>query len=171
MRCLRACRQQQPQEPVDLVVGQRLSVDIRADEHADEVVLRLRAARGDDRRQVLAQVTRRLHPSIEVDGDADQLDRKARERPVILDRNAEDLRDHLDRVMERQLAHELGLTARGELVDQHLHRRPDERRLPVGQSLPAERAADDAAVAAVLGAVHLQDRRAHHNAHHRSEQP
>ena len=54
VRGLGARGQQEPQEPVDLLVGELMPVDLGVDEVADEVVARVVTAVLDDRLEVLA---------------------------------------------------------------------------------------------------------------------
>ena len=60
-RRLGAGREQQPQEAVDLLVGELLAVDLGVHEIAEEVARRVRAAVLDERREVVAHRLRRGH--------------------------------------------------------------------------------------------------------------
>ena len=165
VRRLGAGRREQAQEGVDLLVGEARAADLGVGEHADQVVLRRAAARGDDRCEQLAQLARGAGAGLPVHADADQLDREAMEAAVLLDRQPDHRRDHAHREREGQLAHEIRLAARGEGVDVGVHDRPDEIALPAFERAAREGAREQRAVMQVLLAVHLEDRVAHHGAH------
>ena len=77
-------------------------------------------------------------------------------------REPEQAGDHVHRKREGELAHQLGAAAARERVDVAVHDRADQLVLPLLERLGPERHLDQAAVAAVLGLVHHQDGRAHH---------
>ena len=61
------------------------------------------------------------------------------EELVVLARQAQDRRDHLRRILVRELADELGLTTRGEPVDHLVDDRHDEILVPVREGALPER--------------------------------
>ena len=63
---LDAGRQQQSQEREDLLVGQRVAVDLGVGQVADEVVCGLGAASVDDLLEVVAQLLRRRDAAVPV---------------------------------------------------------------------------------------------------------
>ena len=166
---LDARRQQQAQEREDLLVAQRVPVDLRVGQVADEVVGGRGAATVDDVLEVVAQLLRSGDPAIPVGAHADQLERPALEARVVAPREPEDARDDLHGEREGELADELSSTvaAPDERVDELVHHRGDELGLPARERLLAERLGHQTAVVTVLGLVHLEDGVAHHRAHHR----
>ena len=74
---------------------------------------------------------------------------------------AEQARNHPDRELERQLAHQVGPAVGGEAVDLLVDDRADELGFPAGQGLLPEGVGHQVAVAAVLRVVHAEDHVAH----------
>ena len=98
--------------------------------------------------------------------DADQLERPALEARVVAPRQTENARDDLHGEREGELADQLGASRVREAVDELSDDGPNELGLPARERLVPERLRDEAAMVAVLGLVHLEDRVAHHRAHH-----
>ena len=156
-------RQQQAEEGVDGLVRELLAVHLGRDQVADDVLGRVGPPVGHHAGEVVAQRLGGGQAAVDVRHQADELDRPALELGEVLLGQAEQARDHPDRELEGQLAHQVGPAVGGEAVDLLVDDRADELGLPAGQGLLAERVGHQVAVAAVLGVVHAEDHVAHHH--------
>ena len=105
--------------------------------------------------------------AVELEADADHLDRAAVEHREVFAREAEETGDDDDGERERHLAHEVGALRRpiDERVDVLVDDIAHELALPGFHRLAAERLLHETAVEVVLRLVHLEDRMAEHLAH------
>ena len=101
-------REQEPQEAVDLLVGELRPVDLGGDEVADEVAARRLPAVLDDRLEVVAHRLRRRHAHGRVERTGVDLLGPLVELHAVLERDADDAADHLHRVLRGDVAHEVG---------------------------------------------------------------
>ena len=105
---LGAGREQQPQERDDLLVGEALPVELGLGEDADHVVAGVLAAVGDHAGEEVVQPLRRLEAALDVEADADELDRLAVELRQLVGGQAEHARDDVDRERPEELADQVG---------------------------------------------------------------
>ena len=106
------------------------------------------------------------HAAVPCGRGAGDLDRPPLELRVVVAGKPEDAGDHLDREVEGELLHEVGVAPGGELVDQLVDHGPHQALLPALEHLRAEGRRDQGPLHPVLGLVHLQDGPPHHRAHH-----
>ena len=165
-RGLGAGGEQQAQEGEDAVVGQVLAVDLGRHEIAHEVVARVGAPVFDDRQQVLDELGRRADCPLGVDRDRRDAVGPVLEAGVVAHRDTDDARDHLYRVLRRDVTHEIGATGWCDAVEQLLDGRLDQLGPPSFECRSAERLGDEVAVVAVLLAVHAEHGLAHDRTHH-----
>ena len=156
----------QAQEREDLLVAEALTVELGPGELADEVVTRCTPSIVEDPDEVLAQLLGRADPDDGIGRHVDDRVRPLVELRVIRAGQPEDRGDHLHRVPERELTHELGAPTVDERVDHLVDHADHELVLPVGERLLAERLRDERAQPLVLGLVHPDEHvRAHDDAH------
>ena len=165
VRRLRPSREQQPQEPVDVLVVEALAVDLGVHDVADEVGAGIVAAVLDDRAEVLAHGLGRGQARLVVGGTEVDLLGPLLELGVVLDRHAQDGGDDLHREGVGDVGDQVGPAERRDAVEQRVDRGLDELVAPPLERRRPERLGDEVAVAAVLVTVLGQDDRAHHRAH------
>jgi len=103
-------------------------------------------------------------------GDVDHGQRARLEELVVGARQTQDLGDDHRRVVVRELAHQVGRTARGEAVDHLVDDRDHHVLVPVLERPLAERLRHEVPQPPVLRLVHADERvRAHHHAHEFSD--
>ena len=153
-RRLAAGREQQPQEPVDLAVGELFAVDLGVHEIGEKVAARVGAPLFDERAQIVDHRLARRVPALGPQRTGVDVLRPLRELARVFERHAGDPADHFDRIARRHALDEVGAAERRDRVEQAVDRGTHERLVPPFELRRAERLRHEVAVLAVLLAVH-----------------
>ena len=127
-----------------------------AREAADQVLTWLGPAFLQDRFEVVDERLRCGQTAFRVDGEGQHRDRPALELREVLFRQPEQRGDDAGRVREGERLDQVGLTVRGEPVDQFVADAPDDLVFPTRQRLLGERLGHQRPEPAVYGFVHAQ---------------
>ncbi len=148
-----------------MLVVETLAVDLGGDDVTDQIVAGLAFPLLDQRRQVLAHGARGGPTPLRVDRSAADALGPVVEGGVVLHGNPHDPRDHLDGVLARHVAHQIGPAQRGEAVDQLVDHRTHQLPLPALEGHATEGVGDEAPILGVLVPVHGEHERSHVGAH------
>ena len=151
---------EQQEEQVELQLGEALALDLRAEEHGDEVVLGVELALGRQLVEVAVQLHRRVLGQLGVGVvlgvlGADHAVAPVEDQMALILGYAEEIGDHLERELGRDVGDEVALALLADVVDD-LGRHLADALLEAADHAGREALVDEQPVAGVHRRVHVE---------------